>query len=605
MKPIEMYNCKKIIQQFIEQFKATDNNIRDNNIISNPSIKVCIRKRPLKTKNDLDIFTVLSDKLCAIHRVKRRLNNDCYIDTSAHRFDRVFGEHSTNEEVFKYALSPLVDNTLRGNHSMCFAYGETGSGKTHTMYYKAGYEIESNKTGRFFYIDRSMQLNGFFLFTAEDKIISTQYQRPNSAVNSFANYISITDRVRRHVHEHYRNVEDYFEDGMCYRAAVHILKSIKTSNDMQAWCRIYELYMSKMYDLLNDRNQIMLLEAKDGTNQLKGVTEMHFTSGDDIIYLLKLAMRHRQNGRTKANAQSSRSHMFMEIVLRRGKHVYGKLSLIDLAGSEQYRDNIYLDSRARTEMTSINTSLMYLNECIYNMSTSCFRRKRNTSNQVFFRGCALTRLQRDSYMRPNTKVCMIATVCPGMKHEQSIVNTVVYAKRLSTVRLDVVSNILRPTAALVIKSSDRQLLNDDKQTIYSNLGKPADELKLSGMPKNIEWNIIGEPFLDRLQMLAEEATVINREQICDDKQWIQIRGILLKNSNKMRILLDKMYKICLEQHKRSVKSKESQLTRLVNMCVDVIEKTKSELDQSSRNWEEKYLLGFHQPFDESTILGYW
>ncbi len=39
-----------------------------------------------------------------------------------------------------------------------------------------------------------------------------------------------------------------------------------------------------------------------------------------------------------ANAESSRSHALLQICIKNGKHVHGKLSFIDLAGSERGAD---------------------------------------------------------------------------------------------------------------------------------------------------------------------------------------------------------------------------------------------------------------------------
>eukprot|EP00605_Chrysophyceae_sp_TOSAG23-4_P002869 GSChrysophyteH1.ASY1.ANO1.3160.1 assembled CDS len=48
-------------------------------------------------------------------------------------FDRVFGTYSTQEEVFRQMVLPLVQETVAGFNCTVFAYGQTGTGKTHTM----------------------------------------------------------------------------------------------------------------------------------------------------------------------------------------------------------------------------------------------------------------------------------------------------------------------------------------------------------------------------------------------------------------------------------------------------------------------------------------
>mmetsp|Transcript_3037 Transcript_3037/g.3174 ORF Transcript_3037/g.3174 Transcript_3037/m.3174 type:complete len:1094 (-) Transcript_3037:19-3300(-) len=48
-------------------------------------------------------------------------------------FDKVFGMYSTQQEVFESIVRPIVDETLAGFNCTIFAYGQTGTGKTHTM----------------------------------------------------------------------------------------------------------------------------------------------------------------------------------------------------------------------------------------------------------------------------------------------------------------------------------------------------------------------------------------------------------------------------------------------------------------------------------------
>jgi hypothetical protein len=45
----------------------------------------------------------------------------------------VFGEDSTQSEVFQRVGLPLVEDLLLGKNGLLFTYGVTGSGKTHTM----------------------------------------------------------------------------------------------------------------------------------------------------------------------------------------------------------------------------------------------------------------------------------------------------------------------------------------------------------------------------------------------------------------------------------------------------------------------------------------
>lgn len=51
---------------------------------------------------------------------------------SSYSFDNVFTAFSTQEEVFEATVKPVILDVMRGFESTVFAYGQTGTGKTHT-----------------------------------------------------------------------------------------------------------------------------------------------------------------------------------------------------------------------------------------------------------------------------------------------------------------------------------------------------------------------------------------------------------------------------------------------------------------------------------------
>lgn len=48
-------------------------------------------------------------------------------------FDSVFDWNSTQTAVYNETAKPIVDSVLEGYNGTVFAYGQTGTGKTHTM----------------------------------------------------------------------------------------------------------------------------------------------------------------------------------------------------------------------------------------------------------------------------------------------------------------------------------------------------------------------------------------------------------------------------------------------------------------------------------------
>lgn len=48
-------------------------------------------------------------------------------------YDAVYGENSTQREVYDEGAFHLVESVMQGYNGTIFAYGQTGCGKTHTM----------------------------------------------------------------------------------------------------------------------------------------------------------------------------------------------------------------------------------------------------------------------------------------------------------------------------------------------------------------------------------------------------------------------------------------------------------------------------------------
>ncbi|XP_036069432.1 uncharacterized protein LOC112147932 isoform X5 [Oryzias melastigma] len=100
-------------------------------------ITVCVRKRPLsyaeRKAGQVDVVTATEGQCVIVHESKETVDLTPYISQHKFYFDHVFGEESSNEEVYQRIAYPLVQHMFRGGNATCFAYGQTGSGKTHTM----------------------------------------------------------------------------------------------------------------------------------------------------------------------------------------------------------------------------------------------------------------------------------------------------------------------------------------------------------------------------------------------------------------------------------------------------------------------------------------
>ncbi|XP_067377374.1 kinesin-like protein KIF24 isoform X2 [Channa argus] len=100
-------------------------------------ISVCVRKRPLthaeSRRGQTDVVTALGGECVIVNESKESVDLTQYILQHRFYFDHVFGEESSNEDVYQRTAYPLVQHMLSGGKATCFAYGQTGAGKTHTM----------------------------------------------------------------------------------------------------------------------------------------------------------------------------------------------------------------------------------------------------------------------------------------------------------------------------------------------------------------------------------------------------------------------------------------------------------------------------------------
>ncbi|TPX68273.1 hypothetical protein CcCBS67573_g07247 [Chytriomyces confervae] len=199
---------------------------------------------------------------------------------------------------------------------------------------------------------------------------------------------------------------------------------------LAAYVGFYEIYQSQLYDLLNARKRLHARE--DGKNNvvISGLNEYEVSSVQKVMDIFNHGHNARSTGATGANADSSRSHAIFQIVLKHKKNkkkVQGKLSFIDLAGSERGADRGDSDQKTRMEGSEINKSLLALKECI--------RALDQDSKHTPFRQSKLTQVLKDSFIG-NSRTCMIATVSPNSGNSEHSLNTLRYAYRVKELKGD-------------------------------------------------------------------------------------------------------------------------------------------------------------------------
>ncbi|KAK9003249.1 hypothetical protein V6N11_060813 [Hibiscus sabdariffa] len=340
--------------------------MRENSVAK---IKVVVRKRPLNKKEisrkEDDIVTV-KEKALTVHEPKLKVDLTAYVEKHEFCFDAVLDEHVTNDEVYRETVEPIIPIIFQRTKATCFAYGQTGSGKTFTM-----------------------------------------QPLPLRAAQDLVRYLN---------HPLYRH------------------------QNFKLWLGFYEIYGGKLYDLLSERKRLFMRE--DGKQQvcIVGLQEFEVSDVQMVKEYIERGNAARSTGSTGANEESSRSHAILQLVIKKhskvkeskrnndgneskvGK-VVGKISFIDLAGSERGADTTDNDRQTRIEGAEINKSLLALKECI--------RALDNDKIHIPFRGSKLTEVLRDSFVG-RSRTVMISCISPNAGSCEHTLNTLRYADRVKS-----------------------------------------------------------------------------------------------------------------------------------------------------------------------------
>lgn len=315
-----------------------------NDTVNDHQICVAVRKRPLNKREtlrkDIDVITIPTKDLVLVHEPKQKVDLTKYLENQRFRFDYAFDETADNELVYKFTAKPLVKTIFEGGMATCFAYGQTGSGKTHTM-------------GGDFHGKTQDSSKGIYALAARDVFSQLRLAKMQG-------------------------------------------------EDLYICASFFEIYSGKVFDLLNGKQKLRVLEDAKSQVQVVGLSERRVDSVDDVLKLIQVGNNIRTSGITSANNHSSRSHAVFQLILKRSNNnkLRGKFSLIDLAGNERGADTSSANRQTRMEGAEINKSLLALKECI--------RALGRKGAHLPFRASKLTQVLRDSFIGENSRTCMVS-----------------------------------------------------------------------------------------------------------------------------------------------------------------------------------------------------
>ncbi|RHY10009.1 hypothetical protein DYB36_000055 [Aphanomyces astaci] len=153
-------------------------------------------------------------------------------------FDHIFTAESTQADVYA-SVQPLVADVLEGYNATIFAYGQTGTGKTHTI------------------------------LGMHDTELAAPSRSSTPDLTLFAP-----------------------SWGIIPRALIQLVDSTVSNRDCTISCAYLQIYNEKIFDLLTDKKRqkpLMLREVLDGTTDMvvQGLSTYPITSLPDVMAFLK------------------------------------------------------------------------------------------------------------------------------------------------------------------------------------------------------------------------------------------------------------------------------------------------------------------------------
>ncbi|KAF3453356.1 hypothetical protein FNV43_RR03796 [Rhamnella rubrinervis] len=325
-------------------------------------------------------------------------------------FDSVFDSKANQEDVFQLAGVQLVKNALAGYNTSILSYGQSGSGKTYTMWGPPSAMVDDpSPRSHQGIVPRTFQM----LFSEIDK------ERENSEGKQI-NY--------------------------------------------QCRCSFLEIYNEQIGDLLDptQRNLEIKDDPKNGL-YVENLTEEYVTSYEDVMQILIKGLSSRKVGATSVNSKSSRSHIVFTFVIESwckgtsskcfGSSKTSRISFVDLAGLDRNKVDDAGRQSAR-EGKSVKKSLSRLGHLVNTLATKGPQSGKHEDS--LHKGSCLTHLLRES-LGGNSKLTVICAILPDKNNVNEILRTLRFGERIKSVRNNPVVNEITEDDVNDLSDQIRQL----------------------------------------------------------------------------------------------------------------------------------------------------
>uniref|UniRef100_A0A1A9WJF3 Kinesin motor domain-containing protein n=1 Tax=Glossina brevipalpis TaxID=37001 RepID=A0A1A9WJF3_9MUSC len=231
----------------------------------------------------------------------------------------------------------------------------------------------------------------------------------------------------------------------------HIFKNKEQTRalfDFAITVSYYEIYMEKIYDLLNTKAHLTIVDHSNGEVDVRGATERSVLTSQDIFEALNEGKLRRHS--TKSGNIDRSSHSVFVIKVKRNiagtQHIFsGKLYLVDLATSVKMSKT----GTVPTEARSINRSLLTFGNILSKLNAG-------EKTHMRYRDSKLTRLLQDA-LNPNAKVSVMLGCSANAKDEDEIRSVLEFGCRLKTASHNEVLTVVESSGSENLKQFEVNL----------------------------------------------------------------------------------------------------------------------------------------------------
>ncbi|XP_071392382.1 kinesin-like protein KIF23 isoform X1 [Centroberyx affinis] len=521
-------------------------------------VGVYCRVRPLDVEDEECCIEVISSTTIQLHAPDGlKANRNGEFRETQYSFKKVFGNATSQMELFEDVAKSLVDDLIHGRNGLLFTYGVTGSGKTFTM---------TGSPGQGGLLPRSLDMifNSIGPYQARRYVFKTDDKNGMETQNEVD---ALLERQRREnqpsvpkTPSSKQKLDPEFADMIKPEEACKA-DGVDEDSSYSVFVSYIEIYNNYIYDLLEETpydpikpkwngggtpmrqntefippQSKILREDQNHNMYVAGCIEVEVKSTEEAFEVFWRGQKKRRIANTQLNRESSRSHSVFIIKLAQapldadGENILqdknqvsvSQLCLVDLAGSERTSRTRAEGNRLR-EAGNINQSLMTLRTCIEVLREN---QMCGTNRMVPYRDSKVTHLFKN-YFDGEGKVRMVVCVNPKADDYEESLLVMRFAEM--TQEVEVARPVDRPICGFAAGRRHRnQAFKEELSRKLDERGGPVDR----DVPSVMNHLVHSFPPLPSCELIDphDDITLPRMIEALENRQ--RIRQMMIEEYNK-------------------------------------------------------------------------